>query len=373
MKIRRILPSVDWTLLAAALLLVCIGLAMLASAANTGGGVSPFLIRQAIALGIGVVAVVITMKIPYHSWRRIAPIVFAVGLVSQVVVLGAGRIIRGTVSRLDVFGFQLQPSEFVKIALVLVFAWLFSKYRVIAWKQLVLSALILLFPVGLVMQEPDLGMAVLMSAVWFGMIVVFGMPWRIVALVLMLGAALFAGAWQTVLLDYQKERILTFLHPTADPLRSGYNVTQSIIALGSGQLFGRGLGHGPQSQLKFLPERHTDFILASVGEELGFIGIALVAILYGVLLWRILTTARTTRDPFGQAIGVGAFLLLLIGFAVNAGMNMGILPVTGIPLPFVSYGGSNLITSCFLLGLVESVKIHSRFAQEGPGELTSFL
>lgn len=373
MKLRRILSSVDWTLLASAFLLVCIGLAMLASAADIGGGVSPFLVRQSIALGVGILLLVITMKIPYHSWRRIAPILFTIGLISQVVVLGAGRIIRGTVSRLDVFGFQLQPSEFVKVMLVLVLAWLFSKYRILGWKQLLLSSLILLFPVGLVMQEPDLGMAVLMAAVWFGMIVVFGMPWRIVTLVLMLGAALFGVAWQTVLLDYQKERILTFLHPTADPLRSGYNVTQSIIALGSGQIFGRGLGHGPQSQLKFLPERHTDFILASVGEELGFIGIALVAILYGVLLWRILLVSRTTRDPFGQAIGVGAFLLLLIGFAVNAGMNIGILPVTGIPLPFISYGGSNLITSCFLLGLIESVKIHSRFAQEGPGEVTSVL
>jgi len=216
-------------------------------------------------------------------------------------------------------------------------------------------------------------MAVLMAAVWGGTIVVFGMPWRIVGIVLLIAAAGFGLAWETVLLDYQKERVMTFLHPTADPLKSGYNVNQSIIALGSGQLVGRGLGHGPQSQLKFLPERHTDFILASVGEELGFIGIVLVTGLYGILLYRILIVARTTRDPFGQLVAVGSFLLLLIGFTVNAGMNMGLLPVTGIPLPFVSYGGSNLLTSWFLIGIVESVKIHSRFTQEGPTELTSFL
>ncbi len=373
MKLRRILPSVDWTLLSSAFLLVCVGLAMLASSADIGGGVSPFLIRQGIALAIGVVVIIMMMKIPYHSLRRIAPIMLCIGLLGQVVVLGAGRIIRGTVSRLDVFGLQVQPSEFVKVFLVLVLAWMFAKYRSVGWRQLGATALVTAFPLALVMQEPDLGMAVLMAAVWFGMIIVFGLPWRIVGVVVLFGALLFTVAWQTVLLDYQKERIFTFLNPEADPLRSGYNVTQSIIALGSGQIFGRGLGHGPQSQLKFLPERHTDFILASVGEELGFVGIALVAMLYGVMLWRIILIAHTTRDPFGQGIAVGGFFLLLIGFTVNAGMNMGILPVTGIPLPLISYGGSNLITSCFLLGVIESVKIHNRFAQEGPGELTSFL
>lgn len=371
MKLRHMLPFIDWTLLASAFLLVCIGLAMLASAADIGGGVSPFLIRQAIAVAIGGALIVLTMKIPYHSWRPLAPIIFGIGLASQIVLLGAGRIIRGTVSRLDLFGFQLQPSEFIKVALVLVLGWMFTKYHIIAWRQLGAAAILLALPIVLVMQEPDLGMAVLMTAVWFGMIVVFGMPWRIVGVVMLIGIAIFTTAWQTVLVDYQKERILTFLHPSADPLRSGYNVTQSIIAFGSGQLFGRGLGHGPQSQLKFLPERHTDFIFASVGEELGFVGITLVAALYGVLLWRIIHIARVTRDPFGQAIGVGSFFLLAIGFIVNAGMNMGILPVTGIPLPFISYGGSNLITSCFLLGLIESVKIHGRFTQEGPIEVTS--
>ncbi|OGY31528.1 MAG: rod shape-determining protein RodA [Candidatus Andersenbacteria bacterium RIFCSPHIGHO2_02_FULL_45_11] len=373
MKLRSLLPSIDWTLVASAALLAGIGLAMLASAADTGGGVSPFLLRQGIAFAVGGALIVIMMKIPYHNWRRIAPAVFGIGLIMQLIVLGAGRIIRGTVSRLDLFGVQVQPSEFVKVALVLVLAWILAKGRTNAWRQFAITAATLALPLILVMQEPDLGMAVLMSALWLGMMIVFGMPWRIVMIVLLIAFAAFGTAWQTVFLDYQKERILTFLNPTADPLGSGYNVTQSIIALGSGQIFGRGLGHGPQSQLKFLPERHTDFILASVGEELGFVGIALVVILYTVLLWRILLVARTTRDPFGQAISVGAFLLLLIGFTVNSGMNMGLLPVTGIPLPFISYGGSNLITSCFLLGLVESVKIHSRFTQEGPGELTSFL
>jgi rod shape determining protein RodA len=373
MKIRQLLSLVDWTLVSCALLLACVGLAMLASAADTGGGVSPFLIRQAAALGFGVVVALVAMKIPYHSWRRAAPFIFGVGIIVQIFVLYAGRIIRGTVSRLDFFGVQIQPSEFMKVALVLLLAWVLAKYKALGWRQLILSAVLLLIPVALVMQEPDLGMAVLMAAVWGGTIVVFGMPWRIVGIVLLIAAAGFGLAWETVLLDYQKERVMTFLHPTADPLKSGYNVNQSIIALGSGQLVGRGLGHGPQSQLKFLPERHTDFILASVGEELGFIGIVLVTGLYGILLYRILIVARTTRDPFGQLVAVGSFLLLLIGFTVNAGMNMGLLPVTGIPLPFVSYGGSNLLTSWFLIGIVESVKIHSRFTQEGPTELTSFL
>src|SRR3989344_3740649 len=373
MRFAEVFRSADWTIIGAMLLLSSIGLAMLASATDTGQALSPLLYRQAIALALGFAVLVLTMKIPYHTWRRVAPIIFVLGVASQIGLSVGGRAIRGTVSRLEVFGFQIQPSEFVKVSLVLVLALVLANYKRIGWRQLAMTLGVIAVPIVLVLKEPDFGMAILMISAWLGMLIVFGLPFRTFMAICLIGGLVFAGAWQGLLFDYQKKRILTFLHPTADPLSTGYNVNQSIIALGSGQIFGRGLGHGPQSRLKFLPEQHTDFILASVGEELGFVGIALICALYGVLLWRVTLIIRIVDDPFAQLIGAGAFFLLITGFTVNAGMNMGILPVTGIPLPFISYGGSSLITSCFLLGLVESVKIHSKFHQRAPEELSSFL
>jgi rod shape determining protein RodA len=372
MKLRFLVSSIDWILLSSAFLLAGIGMAMLVSAADTGTGISPLFYRQAIALAVGFVVIVGTMKIPYIFWRRAAPLLFIVGVSIQFGLSLFGRTIRGTVSRIELVGFQIQPSEFMKVLLVIIIAWALAKHKKLGMQALLITGALVAIPVLLVLQEPDLGMAVVIIALWAGALLVFGLPWKYFAMLGLVGAIAFGVAWQGIILDYQKERILTFLNPTADPLRSGYNVTQSIIALGSGEVLGRGLGHGPQSQLKFLPERHTDFILASVGEELGFIGIALVVSLYSILLARIIRVFRTTTDPFGQLLASGAFFILMIGFTVNAGMNMGLLPVTGIPLPFISYGGSNLITSCFLLGLVESVKIHGKFARHAPSELSSF-
>lgn len=373
MRFPLLVSGVDYLLIGSAFLLSGIGLAMLASAADTGATLSPLLIRQGIALLVGAVAMVIMMKLPYHTLRSMAPFLFVGAFGVQLFLSVVGRTIRGTVSRLDFFGFQIQPSEFVKVALVLILAWVLAKHKYVGIRALLITGALVALPVLLVMREPDLGMAALILALWIGMLVVFGLSWRLLAVIALVGAILFGVAWQGVLLDYQKERILTFLNPTADPLRSGYNVNQSIIALGSGQLLGRGLGHGPQSQLKFLPERHTDFILASVGEELGFVGVALVVALYTVLLVRIISIARSTRDPFGQLLASGVFFIFIVGFTVNTGMNMGILPVTGIPLPLVSYGGSNLLSSCILLGLALSVKIHSKFSRYAPSELSSFI
>lgn len=373
MKFRFLVSSVDFVLIGAAFLLSGIGLAMLASAADTGATISPLFYRQGLALLLGAVVMFLMMRFPYHSLKRIAPVIFIIGLSVQFFLSIVGRTIRGTVSRLDLFGFQIQPSEFVKVALLLVLAWALAKHKYVGWRALGITGGLVALPVFLVMREPDLGMAALILALWVGMLIVFGLSWRLLGVIVLVGAIGFGIAWQGVLLDYQKERVLTFLNPTADPLRSGYNVNQSIIALGSGQLLGRGLGHGPQSQLKFLPERHTDFILASVGEELGFVGIALVVALYTILLVRIISIARSTKDPFGQLLASGVFFIFIIGFTVNAGMNMGLLPVTGIPLPLISYGGSNLLTSCFLLGLALSVKVHSNFSRYAPSELSSFI
>ncbi|MEX1111904.1 MAG: rod shape-determining protein RodA [Candidatus Andersenbacteria bacterium] len=373
MSIREIIRALDWTLLSAVLLLILVGFAMLISATDRGSLLSSLFTKQLIAAGVGLTLGLVAIKTPYHVWRQYSWVVYGAGIAGLLLVTVLGAVVRGAISRLEIFGFQIQPSEYMKVALVMVLAWLFSQVKNIRLKLILISGLVVGIPVILVAQEPDFGVASLMVAMWVGLLIFSGLSWRIIAVLGIVGILASGGLWQWTLLDYQKERVLTFLDPSQDPLRSGYNVTQSIIALGSGQVLGRGLGQGPQSQLKFLPERHTDFVLASIGEELGFIGIAGVVILYGVMLWRLLLIARRTQDPFGQLIVVAVFLLLLASFVVSAGMNMALLPVTGIPLPLISYGGSNLVVTLFLIGLVESVHVYSTFMRRPTPEISHFV
>lgn len=363
--------SLDWVLVGASVLLVLISLAMMMSAGQSL--FSGLVLRQLAALMVGLVLFWLLVRIPYHRWKRWAMGVYGAGVGGLVIVTALGHVIRGTTSRLEFFGWQLQPSEFMKAILVVALAWLLSRYKSVRVKAAVQSAVLILIPVGLVLTEPDAGMAALMLMLWGGVLVFAGLPWRYLISIGAIAAIAGVAAWHFVLLPYQKDRLLVFINPGADPLAAGYNVTQSMIAFGSGEFFGRGLGHGPQSQLQFLPERHTDFILASLGEELGFVGVLLVFGLYVVLLWRIIRIARETRDPFGQLLSMGTFFVLLTGFTVSAGMNMGLLPVTGIPLPLLSYGGSNLVATFFLLGLVQSVHVSGGFMQNTPPEIEGIV
>lgn len=370
MKWRDTFASLDWIIIACALLLVLVGLAMFFSGTEVPGTVSGLFIRQAAVAGIGCIVLIIVSQLPYHNLKRSTPALYILGVTALLAVSASGRIIRGTVSRFEVAGFQIQPSEFMKIVLMMMLAWLFSRSKLMSPKLFITTLVLVMMPAAIVMGEPDFGMAALMVGIWAGYMLFLGLPWRIIFLLGILASLIGVGAWQLVLFDYQKARIVSFLNPAKDPLGAGYNVSQSIVALGSGQFFGRGLGHGPQSQLKFLPERHTDFILASIGEELGFVGVVVVIGLYAVMLIRILNIARGTSDRFGQLIAIGAFWILLPSLFISAGMNMGILPVTGIPLSLVSYGGSNLLATCILLGLVESVRTHSQFTRSAPVEIS---
>lgn len=373
MVFRDVLASLDWILLAAVVLLILVGFAMLFSVASAQTLVSSLFLRQAIAAGVGVGLFLLAIKLPYHIWRRYSIGVYVIGILGLLLVTASGAVIHGTVSRLELFGFQAQPSEFMKIGLVMILAWMFSQYRRIRWRQIVSSSIIVAVPVTMVMLEPDFGVATLMLMMWAGLLVFVGLPWRIISILSLVGILAVVGAWNWLLLDYQQQRVITFLNPEEDPLRTGYNIRQAIIALGSGQVMGRGLGHGPQSQLKFLPEQHTDFIVASIGEELGFVGVSLIVLLYVAVLWRLLHIAQLTEDRFGQLLTMGVFLMFLTSFLVSIGMNMGLLPVTGIPLPLVSYGGSNLVSTLFLVGVAQSVRIYSRFVQRRPPEISGFV
>jgi rod shape determining protein RodA len=372
MELSERIRSFDWLAALAMMLLILLGLAMLFSTTSEGNLISPIFLRQLASLGVALAGYIAVSLVPYHQLKRYAPILYGLGLAVLFTLSQVGRVIRGTTSRFEILGVQLQPSEFMKVAIVLLLAWLFVRYGGAGRTAVAVSGLLVSAAVGLILLEPDFGMAALILLLWLAMIVFLGTSWRIITFLVALGLIGILGAWQWLLADFQRARIITFLNPANDPLGAGYNVVQSIVALGSGSWFGKGLGHGPQSQLKFLPEQHTDFILASLGEELGFFGIVLVVVLYAILLWRIIRLARLTRDPFGRNIAVGTYLVLLISFFISAGMNMGLLPVTGIPLPLISYGGSSLVTTLLLLGIVQSIYVHNKWVRELPSELSYF-
>lgn len=371
MKMREILLALDWVLIGAVCLLLLVGLAMLFSSTTTTEIVGSRFLRQIIFCAIAIGAFTVVIRLPYHVLSRYVGLVYVLGLAGLLVVFVGGQVIRGTTSRLDLSGFQLQPSEFMKIAVVLALSWVLSRPHAGTLWRVGISALVAGVPAVFILLEPDLGVAVLLLILWLTLLVFIGIKVRILAFLATLGVAGFIAGWWGLFADYQKARLLVFLQPTRDPLGQGYNIIQSIVALGSGGVVGRGLGHGPQSQLLFLPERHTDFVLASIGEELGFIGVVVVILLYSIVLWRIIRIARSTQDRFGQLLAVSIFFLLTISFVVSAGMNMGLLPVTGIPLPLVSYGGSNLLSTFVLLGIVQSVHVYSKWVQPPPRELSS--
>lgn len=370
MRLIETLRAFDWIAVMVVSLLIGIGLAMLFSTSYK----DPTLfyqrfLRQALTAAASLLVYFVIAYIPYRTWKNYSVVFYSLSLALLMAASLLASVIRGTVSRLSLFGWQLQPSEFMKVALIIMTAYLVSRFQYLNWKFGVISVLVVAAPLILILLEPDLGIATLLLATWLATLIFFGLPWPAITITGLIMAASGAVAWQWFLADYQKQRLLIFLDPSQDPLGAGYNITQSIVAVGSGGFLGRGLGHGPQSQLNFLPELQTDFIFASIGEELGLIGIVLVTILYAILLWRIVRTAKLTQDLFGQIVSVGTCAVLLVGFAISAGMNLGLLPVTGIPLPLISYGGSNLFTTLLLLGVVQSVHSHNQWAGAPPLEI----
>jgi rod shape determining protein RodA len=318
-----------------------------------------YFLRQGAAAALGIIAMFIIARTHYTFARSLSSTMFIVLIVLLLVVL-QGRIIRGATSWLVFSGFHLQPGEIAKAIILVVIAKILgeSKRGVASVAVLFRTILFAGIPIIMVFLQPDFGTGMLLVMIWFGMIAVAGLTRKQFFSLAVLAVVIFASGWFFFLKPYQKDRVSVFLNPGADPLGRGYTVLQSVTAFGSGGFWGRGLGYGPQSRLNFLPENRTDFIFARIGEELGLVGVLGVLSLYGVILWRMLVAASKTTDSFGRAIAVGAFVVLLSGVVVNAGMNIGLLPVTGVPLPFISYGGSSLLTMFIIVGLVESVIIH---------------
>lgn len=265
----------------------------------------------------------------------------------------ANQSVRGAARWISVFGVQFQPSELAKPLLMLVFARAIAQFPPRKPRYIPLHIILFIVPFFLIFKQPDLGTSLVYAGVWLSMMIAGGLSFRIIFMGIITSAVFIPASWW-VLADYQKSRILTFLNPSHDPQGAGYNAIQSVIAVGSGQLFGRGLGRGTQSHLRFLPEFHTDFIFATLIEELGFFGGFALLVLYGLLLWRVLSplVMGVVKDIFPYTYSIGLFVLLLVQITINVGMNMGLIPVTGITLPLVSYGGSSLISVCLSFGIL---------------------
>lgn len=365
-RLRSILGRFDWVLLGAVLMLLVMGMAAIWTVALSRDASNLETVnKQLIAAMIGFVLLFFCATAHYRLFKNYSFLIGVLTLVLLVVVLFAGRTIRGTTGWFSVAGWNFQPVELAKFSLVLFLAKYFDDHPRAAFRmrQFLISSAVVGVTLTLVFAQPDFGSALILVAVWLGMLAFARV--RIRYLLIVIGGAIAAVfvAWFFLFAPYQKDRVLTFLDPGRDPLGRGYNVKQAIIAVGSGELFGRGLGFGSQTQLRFLPESQTDFIFAVLAEQLGFVGVLLILIFYGIILWRLLGVAKSASDDFSAFLALGILLIFTIQFVVNVGMNVGLMPVTGIALPFVSYGGSALLMSLVMLGVVESIAVRRPYRE----------
>lgn len=354
------LRKMDWVLGAAVFSLFCLGMAAIYSASLTQAQADFNDFNKQLVFGVvGFSAMFIFALGNYAGLRVYSRPIFAVVVLLLIIVLFAGSTVRGTKGWFSLGGIGMQPVELAKIALIIVLAKFFSNrfQQFFVSKHIIVSFFFCLILAGLVLLQPDLGSALILFGCWFILLLLTGIKKRHVVLLLIVFLLVASIGWTFFLKDYQKDRILVFLNPESDPLGRGYNVSQSIIAIGSGRLWGRGLGFGSQSQLKFIPEAQTDFIFAVIAEELGLVGVVLVLGFWGVIFYRLLRIAKQAQNDFGLFLILGIMSVFFLHLVVNIGMNMGIMPVMGISLPFVSYGGSFLVASMMMIGIAESVAV----------------
>lgn len=355
------LRQLDWLLIGAVLGLSLLSIITLYSIAPDTA-TPPLYQKQILFVGLGFFLMLGMSVIDYRMWNhsRIIFGMYAISLLSLAVVFFLGHEVRGAQSWFRIGPFSIEPIEFVKITLILLFAKYFSHRHIEIARpiHLVISGLYLALPIGFVLLQPDFGSTIVLISIWVGMILIAEAKLRHLALLWLVGIFIFSFAWFFVFKDYQRDRILTFINPAYDLRGAGYNALQAKIAIGSGGMWGKGIGGGTQAQFGFLPEAQTDFIFAAFSEEHGFLGATLLFVLFGMILSRILKIIEKARDNFARLIGIGAFFSLLIQLFINIGMNSGLFPVTGIPLPLMSYGGSSLLATFTVLGLVESIKAH---------------
>jgi rod shape determining protein RodA len=359
------LLALNWSLVLLLFAVASTGFLMLYSVA--GGSLDPWARAQMTRFAVGLVGMIVIGMIDIRFWRAMAPLAYLVSLGLLVAVDVMGIIGMGAQRWIDIGPIQVQPSEMMKIALVMAlasyYAWL-DPAKVSRPLWVALPLVLILMPVGLVMEQPDLGTAILLIAGGGAVIFLAGVSlWYFAAAIVSVGGVVFlvlkshGTSWQLIE-DYQFRRIFTFLDPSADPLGAGYHITQAKIAMGSGGLFGRGYMEGTQSRLNFLPEKHTDFIFTTLAEEFGLVGTATLLTLYALIVVFCLVSAISNRDRFGALLTGGIAFTFLLAFSINMAMVMGLAPVVGVPLPLVSYGGSAMIVLLGAFGLAQSAHVH---------------
>lgn len=353
------ISSIDWLLVSAIIPILIAGLFTMSSFADS----NIFFNRQIIWIGVSFAVFFLLSTIDFKFLRK-TQIVFSLYLAIcfvLVLLFFIGATIKGAQGWFNVGLFSIQPSEVAKVVLILVLAKYFSRRHVEIknFKHIIVSGAYAGIMFVLVALQPDFGSALIIFAIWFGMVFVSGISKKHVLIVFTIVSVVVALLWNFVFYEYQKQRIMTFIHPLEDIQGTGYNAYQSTITVGSGQVLGKGVGYGTQSRLKFLPEYQTDFIFAAYAEEWGFVGVVILFMLYLFVLWRILKTSMNGATNFEILFGLGLSIMIVAHMIVHIGMNVGIMPVTGITIPFMSYGGSHLVMTFAALGILQSMRRYS--------------
>jgi len=357
---RRLIAHFEWPLLLCVLALLTLGIVTIASATHAGDAmISRFVARQVTWAGIGLVAMLAALSFDYHVLQRYGYAFWAGAVVLLVLTAVLGTSGGGAQRWLTLGPITIQPSEFVKLPAILVCAAYLHRYAAddpLPARLLIVPAILLMIPSLLILKQPDLGTAIIVCATGGAVLLVAGLHWRLLAGLAVTAAFALPQAW-LLLKPYQRQRVLTFLDPESDPLGAGYHIIQSRIAIGSGQLTGKGYLNGSQNRLDFLPEQHTDFVFAVFAEEWGFVGCALVMLLYVALLSRCFVIGMRAKDSFALLLTAGLTTLIFCQVLINIGMASGMLPVVGVTLPFFSYGGSSLLVSMIAIGLLMNISM----------------
>ncbi|MCY7297124.1 rod shape-determining protein RodA [Alteromonas sp. a30] len=349
----------DTPLLVALLALMGVGLFTIYSA----GGQDLLLVeKQVVRLGIAFVAMLIMAQIPPLAYRRLSIYFYVIGVLMLIAVLIIGVTGKGAQRWLDLGVFRFQPSEIMKLAVPMMVAWFISRFNLPPRTfRVAIAFIIVIVPTLLIAKQPDLGTSLLIACSGIFVIFLAGMSWKLISLFVFLSSAFAPILWFFLMKDYQKQRVLTFLNPESDPLGSGYHIIQSKIAIGSGGIDGKGWLQGTQSQLEFLPERHTDFIFSVFSEEFGFAGVAGLMLLYGIIVIRGMIIAVRAQEAYSKLLAGSITLTFFVYVFVNMGMVSGILPVVGVPLPLVSYGGTSMVTLMTGFGILMAIATQKRF------------
>lgn len=362
---KRFLKRLDYPLLFASLAIVLYSLIIISSAThiNTPGEDRFWYVqRQGLFSIMNIAIAALFLNFDYRGLQQYGKKLYIFNLVMLLAVMLFGHAALGAQRWIQIGPISIQPSEFSKLIMIICMASVLEAKMgdLNRLRDLIPVAAYIGLPFVLVLKQPDLGTSLVFMAIFFGMVIACGMPWKYLIGTILAGVASFPLLWNFVLKDYQKMRLSVFIDPNVDPLGSGYHIIQSKIAIGSGLLFGKGLFEGTQSQLNFLPENHTDFIFAVVGEEFGFVGAVILLLLYLIVFWRGIKIAKEAGDMFGRLLAVGITSMLAFHVLVNVGMTTGIMPVTGIPLPLMSYGVSALTTNILAIAILLNVNMRKQ-------------